>query len=271
MAFTVVPRDRMLLDPVGNATVGPHHAMWCVDADLTGVSLWGEPTSAEVTALFALLAAPHSEALNLPCDVVLDGRYLRGMNVEAFEVFVEHARHHHSTIAARTRRQALVRPEGAVGALFSGFNALLAPEYRWGVFARLDEALAWLERDDAQQASQAVTDVVNRGQQASPLVISLEAWLRSRRDRVAVSDAAKALAVSVRSLQRHLAEHGTSFRDMAAEVAVERAEALLTESELKIANIADSAGNTSRETLVRRFRRRRGVTPSEWRRRSRTS
>jgi AraC-like DNA-binding protein len=164
-----------------------------------------------------------------------------------------------------------VRPDGVVGALFAGFNALLSPGYRWQVFASLPEALDWLHRSDGELVSAAVASLVSVNAQASPLVTGLRAWLRARQERAAVSDAARALAVSVRSLQRHLAEHGTSFRALAEEIAVEQAEALLVEPGMKIERIADCAGGTSRETLIRRFRRRRGVTPSEWRRRHRTA
>ncbi len=261
----------MLRDPVGHAAAGPHHLMWCVDPELTGISLWGYPTGDEMTELIEVLAAPHSEALHLPCDMILDGRYLQGMSADAFEVVVRGARRHHAEIGRRARRQALVRPDGVVGALFAGFNALLSPGYRWQVFASLPEALDWLHRSDGELVSAAVASLVSVNAQASPLVTGLRAWLRARQERAAVSDAARALAVSVRSLQRHLAEHGTSFRALAEEIAVEQAEALLVEPGMKIERIADCAGGTSRETLIRRFRRRRGVTPSEWRRRHRTA
>jgi len=68
------------------------------------------------------------------------------------------------------------------------------------------------------------------------------------------------LAMSPRSLQRHLASEGKAFSTILDEARRERAEALLTQSDLSLAQIASTIGLQSAATLSRYARRWWGTT-----------
>jgi AraC-like DNA-binding protein len=268
MALTLVSRDCILEDPIGRAAAGDHHMMWCVDAALAGVTLWGRPTAADLEDLFALLSLPHHPWLQQPCAMVVDGALVEGVDPPTFQALVDLALRHRAAIRGRTHRQAVVHPAGLPGALFAGFNSLLDPDYEWRAFMSLGEALMWLGRPDADALGDEVTRMVAAAVQTSPLVARLGTWLAGSFGRPSIAEAATALGVSVRSLQRHLAAHGMSFREIGEDVTMARAEALLLDTDLKIESIAHQVG-CSGEYLIKSFRRRKGLTPGEWRKQRR--
>jgi AraC-like DNA-binding protein len=77
-----------------------------------------------------------------------------------------------------------------------------------------------------------------------------------------VATVADVLAMSPRSLQRHLAGEGRSFSGVLDDARRERAEALLTQSDLSLAQIASTVGLNSTATLSRYARRWWGTTAS---------
>lgn len=79
-------------------------------------------------------------------------------------------------------------------------------------------------------------------------------------------DIAKALGMSVRSLQRALREAGTSFSAERDRVRRERAEVLLRRPELSAGEVAFMLGYQDPRAFYRSFRRWTGRTPTEFRR-----
>jgi len=73
------------------------------------------------------------------------------------------------------------------------------------------------------------------------------------------------LNVSVRTLRRALAAEGKSFRALDEKARRQRAEELLTTSQLSVDQIAGRLGYTSSGSLVRAFRRWYGCPPGTWR------
>jgi AraC-like DNA-binding protein len=77
------------------------------------------------------------------------------------------------------------------------------------------------------------------------------------------------LHMSPRSLQRHLADEGTSFRRLVGEVRLEIARHYLRDSELDMAQIAVLIGFEEVSSFNRAFLAWTGVSPGQWRRDSR--
>jgi AraC-like DNA-binding protein len=77
------------------------------------------------------------------------------------------------------------------------------------------------------------------------------------------------LGVSRRTLQRVLGREGLTFHVVRTRVRLVRAEALLSETSVKISAIADEIGFASQGHFIVWFRRYRGVTPGVWRTSSR--
>jgi AraC-like DNA-binding protein len=79
------------------------------------------------------------------------------------------------------------------------------------------------------------------------------------------------LGITVRTLHRRLAEAESSFRQLRNGLLRSRAEQMLREQQLPIAEVAYLLGYSEPSTFHRAFRRWTGVAPAEWRRRAATS
>lgn len=76
---------------------------------------------------------------------------------------------------------------------------------------------------------------------------------------------AEKLTMSERTLIRRLTEEGTSFRELSSEVRLELAKAQLEAGELPIKRISLDAGFSNVSSFSRAFRKRTGLSPSEYR------
>ncbi|HZP87282.1 MAG TPA: AraC family transcriptional regulator ligand-binding domain-containing protein [Burkholderiales bacterium] len=76
---------------------------------------------------------------------------------------------------------------------------------------------------------------------------------------------AQRLAMTVRTMHRHLAQTGTSFRKMRDELLRQRAEALLREHRVPIGEVSYLLGYAEPSNFHRAFRRWTGLTPAQWR------
>jgi len=79
-------------------------------------------------------------------------------------------------------------------------------------------------------------------------------------------DVARALNVSVRTLQRKLVATGTTFREVSERVRGRLAEGYLTDPEVSIAEVAFLLGFSDQSSFNRAFRRWTGESPGRWRR-----
>jgi AraC-like DNA-binding protein len=82
---------------------------------------------------------------------------------------------------------------------------------------------------------------------------------------VKLPNIAQALRMAPRSLQRALAQEGTTFDTILAGARDEAARAALRETRLSISDVAARAGFTDATAFTRAFRGRHGVAPRTWR------
>lgn len=103
--------------------------------------------------------------------------------------------------------------------------------------------------------------------QPQALAPALRAHLRSCLEdpRQSAGAAARALGVSIRTLQRQLMEQKLSFRAILDELRREQAELLLLDPSLSVFEVAQRLGFAEQASLTRAFRRWTGVTPQCWR------
>ena len=81
------------------------------------------------------------------------------------------------------------------------------------------------------------------------------------------ADVARALHVSVRTLQRKLVATGTTFRELSETVRGQLAEGYLADPKVSIAEVAFLLGFSDQSSFNRAFRRWTGESPGRWRRR----
>jgi AraC-like DNA-binding protein len=84
-----------------------------------------------------------------------------------------------------------------------------------------------------------------------------------------MADAARSLGMSERSLRRHLAAEGTSYRDVVRSNLERSADSLLVESSHSIKEIASMLGFLNPTAFNNAFKRWKGMTPGEYRRQGR--
>ena len=79
-----------------------------------------------------------------------------------------------------------------------------------------------------------------------------------------VDDVAHRVATSPRQLRRAFAEAGVTFRDCLAAVRMRHAAALLRDSDLSVEAVGVRVGYRHPSQFTKAFKRRHGVTPSEY-------
>ena len=126
------------------------------------------------------------------------------------------------------------------------------PEMRPIVAAQAEASLRALERnhepapDLAQRVSALIADELAKGSASAEQI-------------------APQLALSTRTLNRRLAEAGTSFRALSESVRRTRAESLLRDETVSLAEISFMLGYQEQSTFQRAFKRWTGMTPGEFR------
>ena len=83
--------------------------------------------------------------------------------------------------------------------------------------------------------------------------------------RCTMESCAKMLRVSSRSLQRHLAMHGTSFKHLLLSQRMELTRQYLRDSKLELSGLAELLGYSSQGAFTRAFKTRHDMAPIEWR------
>jgi AraC-like DNA-binding protein len=81
---------------------------------------------------------------------------------------------------------------------------------------------------------------------------------------LSLGNLAEQLGVGERSLQRKLAEHGITYKDLVQRVREDHALRALESGALSIQELAFTLGFNSTAAFSRAFRRWRGMAPSEW-------
>ena len=263
------PVDRyqeLLNAPLGRYFAGRQVLVYCPDASLLGVTLWGCPGPEDVALLVELLDFPHHPALAGGCDVLFDARYLDRLDGEVFDSYVAALQKRRAALATRVRRQALLRPRGMVGAVIAGAVAVTEAPAPWAVFTELPPALAWLGRADGGALAARLQQLLSPFVESDPFLARLHAVLSGAGLRLALAEAARRLGIGPRTLQRLLAVRGTQFRTELDKARAAAAQRLLTESDLKVEVIARRVGCCSGEHLATLLQRQRGAAPSVVRR-----
>jgi len=86
-----------------------------------------------------------------------------------------------------------------------------------------------------------------------------------RNGHATVPRTARQLGIGSRSLQRHLAEFGTSYSEVLAEVRLDTACHLLVESDYRIVDIAERLGFADASSFNRTFQRLMKIQPGAYR------
>ena len=231
---------------------------------LTGVVVWGSPTSDDVDAFIKTSPATGSP-LARPRPRYLDVRALdvvdQGSVTKLAKWLVGQAPFLRSLIT----RAAVVSRAPLGRAITTGLFDVSAQHFELEYFSDPAPALAWLGSLDSRQLADDIDAASARVAGTTPVVRELRAYLASHVRDAGLANAARELGCSSRALQRKLRDERTSFQRELDHARVEAAKSRLRTSDVAIAGIAREIG-TSPRSLFTIFRRLTGQTPLQWRR-----
>jgi AraC-like DNA-binding protein len=256
-------------DPVGRYALGEGFLVWCATPALCGTALWGRLTCDTVLALTRAFDRAGDAGHDAPCDFVLDARHLEACDVPAFEAVTSALRPRAGELRRRIRCHALVRGPGVIGSAVAGCFASLELDVLARAFDQLEPALGWIGADGP--VAPRLEQLINEAMAGLPALERLRTWLATHTGRpCSMAEAARALGVSSRSLQRTLLRRGTCFRAEVAQARLALAQQLLHSTDLKIAAIASRVGMSSESSFIAFFREATQLSPAAWRARSAT-
>jgi AraC-like DNA-binding protein len=261
--------EDFLADPVGRCVAGRAYVAFMPSAALVGASHFGAFEDTDLPALRALFPLPAHSALVVPYDVLHDLSGVDVLDRRAFELVAQFLAQWMPQLVGRVRRLAVVRPAGFAGAAFTGLFHDFSAKFEAQLFGDRDAALAWLGVTDATRGELAAVLAPFEG--VSPLLRRLRELLAGDPRDMTVERASSALGQSARSLQRHLGEQHTSFRDELARARVHAAKARLVETDDKIEVIARELGFRSVAAFTTMFGRELGEPPQAYRQRRRAT
>jgi len=260
-------------DPVQRYVSDATYLHFCATPSLWGLLLWGRPTASDARSLgrsLILELAPPAE----PHVSIVDASRLEGGDQGAFQAFEYYVTKHGERLRRWVLRVALVRPPGLHGAMVAGAYEVMPRPYPVAVFDDARRAFAWLAEEKASRASPdgmaSVLAELHAAAAESPgLLTSLRTLLDRHLEGVSLADAASALGVSTRTLQRKLGSAKTTFQNEMTDARIRAAKSRLFDSDEALTTIAIDVGCASLQSFTASFRRRTGETPSDWRRRKR--
>jgi AraC-like DNA-binding protein len=259
--------EDFVANPVGRYIVGANHIVWCHSASLCGAVNWGRPSEADVRRLVAAWNFSLHPALAGGWSVIMDNRQLERASLGALTIVLSGLKDIVPKWHGVVRRQAIVIPPPPIGILLAGIAPLVGVFYPLRLFRQLGDAIAWVDHPDLAAAAAEATALVDEARGISPVLRRLRAILDETIAGATLQGSAAALGRPRRTLQRELADAGTSFRRELDLARVRAASSLLENSDDKIEVIARRVGFGSASRLGTMFRRTLGETPGEHRRR----
>jgi len=210
----------------------------------------------DLEALVPLLAAFRS----FPEHASLwDVSRVEALAPDAFSGLQEYFSTHFRESLPILRVAVVAPPRGPLRATAAGMFAFLEPPYPVRAFTDAGEALDWLGAP--REACRAALDDEIAALVAGAFDDVVSGWIEANAKTANVESCAKGVGVSTRTLQRRLAERGTSFEALANRARVRVAERLLA-TDASLGSIAFEAGFSSPERFSRVFRDVTGDTPS---------
>lgn len=255
--------DAFVAAPIGRYVAGQNWLYFYPSAHVSGFVLWGTLDAASLAPTTRITPRVHAGARK-PHVALMDGRRVEKVEASAFELASRYVREHRAAIAEVITHLAVVYPDGLLGTIAAGFFQVIDPPYPVRVFSDPRSACEWLGIAEMNLAAE-LDDLYAEVNGLPPLVRDVRAHLESRRLDARIEDVAARLGTSPRTLQRRLAEHGTSFQAEIAAVRVRAAQRLLVDTDASVTEIAFAVGCASLHHFGSLFKKATGETPSRWR------
>jgi len=240
----------------------PANLVWRYDAHLAGVATNASTYDDGVASMEALLVM--STRMRAPIDVVSDVRrtVLAIDNAAALMAASDHFGPLMAAYAPLLRRQAGLIANNWAAPFWTAINAASGAPWQVETFFETAPLWSWLGTDPAVAAE---IDALVAEVLATPDPLAALATLLRAEPGIDLTQAARRLGRSTRSLQRALATSGQTFATLRSRIRLERALSLLANPKLKVQAIASLIGFASSTHFTSWFRRVHSMTPSQFR------
>ena len=236
--------------------------------DVFCLSAWGFLEAADFDELCevfdAAVSSPHQQRRQLVLHEALEGA-----TSAALGRFVRYIRRRPGAFAG-VCREALCRGHGLVGFVADGIYGSGVLPFPGRAFSERTAAIAWLGDDLRYRASEICDELAalekRYGPPRDPLLADLHRLFERDRWNTTLTESARELGMSARSLQRRLRKAGTSFDRLRRDAVLTAAKAELEDSTRTVKQVALSLGYASAESFSTAFRSMTGASPSQWRR-----
>ncbi|AKU94633.1 Transcriptional regulator, AraC family [Labilithrix luteola] len=252
--------------PIGKYITGPSWLFAYPTAKFSALVFWGRLSGESLEGTLNIHPRVHSGA-SRPHVALLDARRVEHVDEGGFAIGVNYVRTHRESLSSSISQLAIVHSGGMLGSVAAGFFRLIGAPYQAEVFTDPVEALRWIALDDPQGTLAALDALYTSTTGTTELLRDLRAHLEKNLDDASLAGATRALGISERSLQRRLAESGTSFQKEVVGARVRMAGRALVESSKPLSQIAFDVGCASVQHFSTMFRKVTGMTPMQWRKR----
>jgi AraC-like DNA-binding protein len=260
--------EDLLASPNERYLVGPISLSFVIDPRVVGTHVWGRPTTEQIMALVDAHERMRPVLSSRTCALV-DLRRLEWPDPAAFDALVRYFVARREWLGEYIERVALVRSIGPMGAATEGFFDLTPQVFRVQTFGAVEDALAWFGRSNARAIAEELASLLEQASNTPDLLRRLRERLDASPRSLSVDEAARALGVGDRTLQRTLTAARTSFVEERRRAQVRKAQSMLREQDASLAEIAHAVGCASLSHFGALFRKATGMTPSAWRARHR--
>ena len=241
--------------------VGENVLFWSASDGLGGIAVWGRPPRREIEQFITLAESILCGGVLAPRAILADLRELEAVDADSFELVRDHVLRVGPRLAELGVREAVLRPRGLVGAVVAGFYAASPWLSSHRVFETSADAEVWLGRPELRAHLEQVEALRAVQLQARSPLYALRSLLECE-PAATIEDAARALSMSTRSLQRHLRAASSTYRGELRDARLRRARALLDEG-TKVAAIAAEIGFKSSQHFATWFKRHTGASPTD--------
>lgn len=259
--------DAFRTKPEGGFVAGASWLYFCADRLLYGFVLWEVPSESDMAALVKLMEAEL--VLRPPHAAYVDVRRLRVALAPSFGELAKFFATRADDLARAVTRGAIVRGDGMMAAVAAGFLATVPSTFSATTWTEPVDALVDLgvAKDRAPSLAIALERAYEEAAGTPHVIGALSDWLEQHLDDPSLDDAARALAIASRTLQRRLSESGTSFLDEIGKARVRVAQRMMLASDVPVSNVALDVGCASPQHFASLFKKLVGETPTAWRKR----
>lgn len=259
--------DAFRTKPDGAYVAGASWLYFCADPSLYGFVLWEVPSESDMAALVRLME--DELVLRPPHAGYVDVRRLRVALSPSFGELAKFFASRADDLARAVTRGAIVRGDGITAAIAAGFMATVPSTFSattWTDPARALEELG-VAKDRAATLAEALDRAYEEAAGTPHVLGALQDWLENHLADPSLDDAARALAMASRTLQRRLSDADTSFLDEVGKARVRVAQRMMLASDVPVSNVALDVGCASPQHFASLFKRFVGETPTAWRKR----